>query len=740
MSENTRTPTDNTPTEYDRGQRTANHTEQQSWSRRGLLQATGAATAAAMIARPAAAQTDANPVEIGSWDALQTELANATPDDEFVLVTDLSAASPDYPGTGDDFEPISGFDGTFDGNGHTIADLTIEADGNNLALFGDITPDGLVRDVILEAVTIRQTGAGDRRHAGGLFGVNRGEVTRTVVTGRVSSNSTSGESFAPGSRVGGLGGNCDGGEISECAADVTIDAPDGSENGGLVGILWNEAEISDSYALGSVNGRNDIGALVGILTPGGPATLRRSYGAGDVSGDATNNGTAGGIVGYATGDGTITETYWDRGTTNQPDATGADSSVGPTADENGYPDAEDDDRSPAAVSDVAGFGATVDTTPAAAMQGESASDNMDALGFDSGTWVTVVEGDSLPPTPAEDGYPVLQAVAFEPQLGMQETDADEAPPEAGPFTVSALEPTDVTVTPGEDVTLTATITNEGSTDGDTPVAAVLDGAEVTEETLTNLDANDNETVDFVIEAPEDPGDYTHGVRTADDESTGTLTVEAPQNDGEVALTIDPATQQVPTGGTATLDIVVEGADNGLGAYEFTVTVTDTSVVEITTVTETNTGGTGETTVAEDGSQATFNRALLNDSFDPAAEITIGSVTVTTGDAADGATDLTLDANSLGDAGGTGYTVDATATATVETIDAPDVTGNGQPATDPDGDGKFEDINGDGSSDVLDVQALFQNSDADAVQNTAGFDFNDDGSVDVLDVQALFQQL
>lgn len=73
--------------------------------------------------------------------------------------------------------------------------------------------------------------------------------------------------------------------------------------------------------------------------------------------------------------------------------------------------------------------------------------------------------------------------------------------------------------------------------------------------------------------------------------------------------------------------------------------------------------------------------------------------------------------------------------------APDITGDGNAATDPDGDGLFEDVNGDGSFSVVDVQALFANLDSDAVQdNPELFDFNGDGEVDVTDVQALFAAL
>jgi len=72
---------------------------------------------------------------------------------------------------------------------------------------------------------------------------------------------------------------------------------------------------------------------------------------------------------------------------------------------------------------------------------------------------------------------------------------------------------------------------------------------------------------------------------------------------------------------------------------------------------------------------------------------------------------------------------------------PDVTGDGNPATDTTGDGLLNDIDGDGEFNIFDVQLFFNNLDESVVQdNSAAFDFNDDGEVDILDVQALFNQL
>jgi len=68
---------------------------------------------------------------------------------------------------------------------------------------------------------------------------------------------------------------------------------------------------------------------------------------------------------------------------------------------------------------------------------------------------------------------------------------------------------------------------------------------------------------------------------------------------------------------------------------------------------------------------------------------------------------------------------------------------GRPARDPDGDGRYEDVNGDGALTLSDPTALFVNRERPAVTgNASAFDFADDGGVGVGvgDVTALFDEL
>jgi minor extracellular serine protease Vpr len=60
-------------------------------------------------------------------------------------------------------------------------------------------------------------------------------------------------------------------------------------------------------------------------------------------------------------------------------------------------------------------------------------------------------------------------------------------------------------------------------------------------------------------------------------------------------------------------------------------------------------------------------------------------------------------------------------------------------TDPDGDGRFEDINGDGAVNVIDVSVLLGAFDGVAAGEVTFYDFNDDEDLNILDVAALLDR-
>jgi len=68
-------------------------------------------------------------------------------------------------------------------------------------------------------------------------------------------------------------------------------------------------------------------------------------------------------------------------------------------------------------------------------------------------------------------------------------------------------------------------------------------------------------------------------------------------------------------------------------------------------------------------------------------------------------------------------------------------GDGPVPTDPDGDGKYEDLNGNGKMDLQDPTVFFQYFDWISKQDfQSAFDFNENGGLDLSDVQALFAEI
>ncbi|WP_339613877.1 MBG domain-containing protein [uncultured Parvibaculum sp.] len=185
------------------------------------------------------------------------------------------------------FVPVGTFLGSFDGQSHTITDLTINRGSTDqVGLFSLLS--GTVSDVGLIGGSI--TGGGE---SGTLVGVVNasGSVTRAYSTAAISAN---------GNFAGGLIGHNFGTVSLSCAGGpVTSTA---SSAGGLVGV--NDGTISDSYATGAVSATTYAGGFAG----GNRGTLEHVYSTGLVSGGGSN----GGLTPYNVG--TITESYWDTQT------------------------------------------------------------------------------------------------------------------------------------------------------------------------------------------------------------------------------------------------------------------------------------------------------------------------------------------------------------------------------------------------------------------------------------------
>lgn len=209
----------------------------------------------------------------------QLQLIDMNTAAHYTLNADIDASAT---GNGSDvwggagFIPIGrvskAFSGIFDGQSHTVSNLTVDQPtAIDVGLFGHIGGSAVVKNVGLVNSTVNGS-----RYVGALVGFNddTAVIDNSYATGQVTGS---------------------------------------SEVGGLVG--ENEATVFNSYAGVGVRGVNDVGGLVG-WNSGGKVT--DTYATGQVIGTSG----VGGLVGYENKGGMVKGSFWDKSTSGQTKSAG----------------------------------------------------------------------------------------------------------------------------------------------------------------------------------------------------------------------------------------------------------------------------------------------------------------------------------------------------------------------------------------------------------------------------------
>ena len=197
----------------------------------------------------------------------------------YILENNINASETSNWNGGTGFTPIGTmqnggsliFSGTFNGNGMTISNLTINNttsglytnqgfSQNDVGLFGYTASNSLIENIGLLNVSITANSTiNPNRSAGALVGDNQGSIINSYATGIVIGNPASGSAsnYANASDLAGYTGGLVGvndGSISNSSANVTVTA--GGYTGGLVGENGYQSNgfISNSFALGTVTG------------------------------------------------------------------------------------------------------------------------------------------------------------------------------------------------------------------------------------------------------------------------------------------------------------------------------------------------------------------------------------------------------------------------------------------------------------------------------------------------------
>ncbi len=220
------------------------------------------------------------------------------------------------------------FTGQFDGRGHTIAALTMQANTGNVALFGTLGAAAIVRDLNVNgnaSINADITTYNVYGVPGILAAYNYGKIVRVDTSGTISTNPMldAGDEATEGGLVG-----VNHGTILRSSSNVVEYV--GGMIGGLVG--ENDGLISQSFASGAISATEHVGS-------GGPSSIASPGGL-----VGTNNGTI--TQSYATD--TVSTACWytacaaaglvyaNNGTISQSFATGAVTG-GQSVDNEGLP-------------------------------------------------------------------------------------------------------------------------------------------------------------------------------------------------------------------------------------------------------------------------------------------------------------------------------------------------------------------------------------------------------------------
>ena len=211
-------------------------------------------------------------------------------DRRFELLRDLDL-------TGLDCESAPYFAGEFDGGGHTVRGLRIERAGSRLGLFRQLGEGGVIRNLRLEGTV---TPTGTREDIGGLVGLNEGTVENCTFTGEVrglnrvgglvgcnrgSLRSCTASGMVCGEhRVGGLAGLNEG-LAQSCETDCAVNAeeitPSGEKRFDLA--MLSQDSFVDLSDIGGVAGEN-TGVLAACAASGTVGFRYTGYNVGGVAG------------------------------------------------------------------------------------------------------------------------------------------------------------------------------------------------------------------------------------------------------------------------------------------------------------------------------------------------------------------------------------------------------------------------------------------------------------------------
>ena len=246
---------------------------------------------------------DGNTYTVYTDDGLMAwaEAAQGNPSLNCTLTHDIDLSGTEWEPVGD---RNNVYTGTFDGNGHTISNLTITKEnlsfGDDCGMFGRVGTNATIQDLTLESVRLN-VGA-DGIPIGALVGSNQGTISNCKVSGNISVTNNEMQ------YVGGIVGWMESGVIQYCHSSASIQGGNSEYVGGVLGGEYITATVIKGCSFsGSVTGNRFVGGIVGYCRSFDKKTA--CYSTGSLS---STGGFAGGIVGALQFTSEANACYWSN--------------------------------------------------------------------------------------------------------------------------------------------------------------------------------------------------------------------------------------------------------------------------------------------------------------------------------------------------------------------------------------------------------------------------------------------
>jgi hypothetical protein len=213
----------------------------------------------------------------------------------FYLTNDIDLGGKEWTPIGNMKNP---FTGAFDGQGHTIRNMTITAFNNKIGLFG-VAENATIRNVGLEDTNIDNNGENIWIYNVGSIvgGMDKCLISNVYNTGNINIKSNK---ISP-AYVGGIVGSIIVSSTiinSYNTADITVDGCGEMVAGGIVSAVWSSSNISNSFNTGNVTAVSNnyyafAGGIAGEINRA--TTITACFNTGDVSAAGRSWIRAGGI-------------------------------------------------------------------------------------------------------------------------------------------------------------------------------------------------------------------------------------------------------------------------------------------------------------------------------------------------------------------------------------------------------------------------------------------------------------